>query len=127
MVNTLFFLLLPIAWCTSCCCCVSNSQLHDFDSDSSVRGRKLIQNEIYSDEGSEDENDNEDLKLLRAAATPSSNHSMTSEKYKKSSETVFDVRNLQNPFDDEQLESDTAFVVSAINESHESLSKLVRK
>lgn len=120
IVNLCFFFLLPIACCTNCCF----SSDTKCDSDASVCGRKITQKEIYSDEESEDDFD-ENMKLLRPGA-PSS-HSSIFEKYRRSSETIFDVRSLKNPFDDEQLENDTEFVVNAINASHESLCKLVSK
>jgi hypothetical protein len=110
-----------MACCTKCCF----SSKTKCDSDASIYGRKLTQKEIYSDDDSEDD-DEENMRLLRPGA-PFSDNSSIFEKYRKSSETVFDVRSLKNPFDDEQLEEDTAFVVNAINESHESLCKLVSK
>ena len=107
----------------ACCknCCFSTNR--KCDSDASFRGRKIIQKEELSDEESEGESEN--MRLLRPCA-PSSASSIF-EKYKKSSETVFDVRDLKNPFDDKHLQSDTEFVVNAINDSHESLCKLVSK
>jgi siroheme synthase (precorrin-2 oxidase/ferrochelatase) len=80
--------------------------------------------EMFSDDDSnynlqEDEN----VRLLMSGCSPLKTSSLF-EKYKKSSETVFDVR---NPFDDENLKNDTDFVVNAINDSHESLLKLVSK
>lgn len=79
-------------------------------------GRKVVGKE-FSDEESD-----EDTKLLKPAAS-SSDFSSTFDRFRRSSETIFDVR---NKFDYEsELEKDTTFVVSAMNESHESLCKLV--
>jgi hypothetical protein len=81
---------------------------------------------MYSDEESDDDDEGENMKLLRPRPTTSDVSSIF-EKYRRSSETLFDVRSLSNRFDEEQLENDTEFVVKAINESHESLCKLVSK
>lgn len=83
--------------------------------------------EMYSDDDSDyNSPHDENVRLLMSGGSQSKASSIF-EKYKKSSETVFDVRNLQNSFDDKLLENDTDFVVNAINESHESLMKLVSK
>lgn len=121
IVNVLFFFLLPLGWC--CCCCCSKQR--EYGSDASLSGRKVVQKEIYPDEES-DENDfnDEDTRLLKPTAT-SSEFSSIFEKHRRSSETVFDVRSVKNPFDDDELENDTTFVVNAMSESHESLRKLV--
>ena len=96
------------------------------DSESSYYGRKIVRKEVFSDTDDTDDND-EDARLLRPSRPLSGASSMVA-KFKRSSETLFDVRNLQNHFDeDAHLEEDTKFVVNAINESHESLSKLVSK
>jgi hypothetical protein len=130
LVNILFFFLLPFACCARCCCCCccSRKEKKDIDSESSISGRKFIQKEIYSDEESEFDCDyNEDSRLLNHAS-PSHENTSIFEKYRRSSETVFDVRSLQNPFEnDEKLENDTNFIVNAINESHDSLCELVSK
>lgn len=51
------------------------------------------------------------------------------EKNNYSSETLFETKSIRNPFeeidDDEFLVKDVDFVVRAMNESHESLSKVV--
>lgn len=90
------------------------------DSDASFYGQKVVREEFYSEDESDD---GEDVKLLR------SDYSSVFEKYRRSSETVFDARSLTYPFDDvnqeDELEKDTKFVVDAMNESHESLCKLV--
>jgi siroheme synthase (precorrin-2 oxidase/ferrochelatase) len=84
-----------------------------------------VQKEIYEDENTDDdESYDEDAKLLKPIAT-SSEFSSIFEQHRRSSETVFDVRSLKNPFDDDELEDDATFVVNAINDSHESLRKLV--
>lgn len=122
MVNLLFFFLLPIAWCSSFCCC-SSLPKHKINSDSSIRGRKVSRKEFYSDENSSDENDvDEEVNLLKPAVV-SSDFSSVFGQYRRSSETVFDVRDASNS--DDAIEKDTRFVVNAINESHESLRKLV--
>lgn len=84
----------------------------------------MTRRKVYSiDESSED--DHEDMKLLKHKKSPASHRRMI-DQLQRSSETVFDVSNLRNPYeDDETLEDDTHFVVSAVNESHESLCKLV--
>lgn len=103
--------------CSKCFACSSVSKV---DSEASVFGRKVVAKEIYSDE--ESDYDNEDTKLLRPNVS-SSDFSATFDKFRRSSETIFDV---QNKFEHEsELEKDTTFVVNAMNESHASLSKLV--
>lgn len=87
----------------------------------------MVQREMRSDDETQDDTENDETRLLRPAAPSISSYSSTFEKYRKSSETLFDVRSLQNPFDDDTLETDTRFVVNAINDSHESLRKLVSK
>lgn len=72
------------------------------------------------------DDDDEEAKLLRPAP-PSSDYSSTSSRLQKSSETIFDVRSLQSQIDEEEIENDTKYVVSAINESHESLNRFVSK
>lgn len=47
--------------------------------------------------------------------------------YRRSSETVFDVRRSEILPDKPDVESDAKFVIDAINQSHESLRKLVSK
>lgn len=118
MVNVLFFFFLPLS-CLFCSYC--HSKKSEEDTEGSVRGRKVVQKEINSDEESDDFNEN--LRLLKPGALSSDYSSL----YRKSSETIFDIRSLQNPFDEKALEDDTEFVVQAINESHESLRKLVSK
>lgn len=84
---------------------------------------RVVSKETYSDEETDD--DSEDVRLLRPS-TPTSDFKSTLSKIRASSETIFDVKSLRNPFD-EELENDTMFVVNAINDSHESLCKLVSK
>lgn len=128
--NLLFFFLLPIAWCSECCCCCSKSEKEKVDSDASFYGQKVVRQEFYSDDESDDDDDGENVKLLSSRGT-SSDYSSIFEKYRNSSETVFDARSLKNPFDkmlnENELENDTKFIVDAINDSHESLCKLVSK
>lgn len=128
--NILFFFLLPIVWCIKCTTCNDDK----IDSESSFLARSVVRKEIYSDDDEEEDGDEENWKLLKPRASTSSNYSAAFEEYKRSSETIFNVTNLRNPFDekqqtddDETLVKDTEFVVSAINESHESLRKLVSK
>lgn len=83
----------------------------------------MIQKELYSDEDSSADL-SDDAKLLKPAI-PSSSFGSTFDQYRRSSETVFDVRSANNSED--AMENDTRFVVNAINESHESLRKLVSK
>ncbi|KAG5672125.1 hypothetical protein PVAND_002280 [Polypedilum vanderplanki] len=136
-VNILFFFLLPIASCIRCsdCCCSYDDE--KVNSENSVYGRSVVRKEIYSDDDDSDDDkigkDEENWKLLKPNA-PSSDYSTIFEHYNRSSETIFNVPNLSNPFDekqqqqqsdeDEMLVKDTEYVVSAINESHESLRKL---
>lgn len=83
----------------------------------------MIREEFYSEEDlSEETDDGDEVKLLKPS-TPSSGISSAFEKYRKSSETIFDARCGNNS--DDVIENDTRFVVNAINESHESLRKLV--
>lgn len=70
--------------------------------------------------------DNEDARLLRPTP-PSSDYSAAFDRYQRSSETVFDVRNKPKAHREDEIDSDTNFVVNAIKESHESLRKLVSK
>lgn len=85
----------------------------------------MIQKELYSDEDSSDDADDADDAKLLKPAIPSSSFGSTFDQYRRSSETVFDVRSVDNSED--AMENDTRFVVNAINESHESLRKLVSK
>ncbi|KAL7019980.1 hypothetical protein ACKWTF_011329 [Chironomus riparius] len=135
-VNTIFFFLLPIVWCTKCCTIGTDEKI---DSDKSFYiKRSVVRKEGYSDEDDDDDEEDGDVekwKLLRPNI-PSSEYSSIFEQHKRSSETVFNVTNLPNPFDDssnqslydddEMFAKDTEFVVNAINESHESLRKLVK-
>lgn len=89
-------------------------------------GKKLTRR-LYDEES---EVENEDARLLRPTP-PSSNYSAAFDRYQRSSETVFDVRdkssNKSFASREDELEDDTNFVVNAIKESHESLRKLVSK
>ena len=134
-VNTMFFFLLPIVWCTKFCSIGADEKI---DSENSFYiKRSVVRKEGYSDEDDDDEEDEdvEKWKLIRPNV-PSSEYSSIFEQHKRSSETIFNVTNLPNPFDDssskqslydEMFAKDTEFVVNAINESHESLRKLVSK
>lgn len=117
-----------------------SSHDEEIGSNDSVYVKSIIQKPVYRDDDDdddldeeEDENENENWKLLRPSRAPSSSdYSSIFEKYRRSSETIFDVRSVRNSFDDkhddeEALVKDTEFVVNAINESHESLRKLVSK
>jgi hypothetical protein len=100
------------------------------NSENSFYARSIVKGEFYSDDY--DDDDEENWKLLKPRAPSSSDYSNIREHCSRSSETIFKVTNLQNPFDndehdEESLARDTEFVVSAINESHESLRKLVSK
>lgn len=124
-------------WCTKCCTIGTDEKI---DSDKSFYiKRSVVRKEGYSDEDDDDDEEDGDVekwKLLRPNI-PSSEYSSIFEQHKRSSETVFNVTNLPNPFDDssnqslydddEMFAKDTEFVVNAINESHESLRKLVSK
>ena len=125
MVNMVFFFLLPIAYCTSFLCRPFSCKKPE-NSDTSLYGRKITQKEIDSDESSGGESFNEYKKLMK---TPSNLTSLF-EKNFESSETLFNVQKYSsNRFDDanKELEEDARFVVNAMNESHESLCKLVSK
>lgn len=136
-VNTIFFFLLPIVWCIKCCTIGTDEKI---DSEKSFYiKRSVVRKEGYSDEDDDDDEEDgnvEKWKLLRPNI-PTSEYSSIFEQHNRSSETVFNVTNLPNPFDDssnqslydddEQFAKDTEFVVNAINESHESLRKLVSK
>jgi hypothetical protein len=126
LVNALFFFLLPVVWCVRCC---AGDETNKMNSESSFIGKSLVRKEVYSDD--DDDGDEESWRLLR----PNAASSDYSDHYHRSSETIFKVTNLRNPFDervpiddeDETVIKDTEFVVSAINDSHESLRKLVSK
>lgn len=116
--------------------CCRSSNVEENDSEKSFFAQSLRNTEFYSDNDYDDDNENdlsENWKLLKPQA-PSASYSSVFEKYRRSSETIFNVTNLRNPFDedqhqtdDETLANDTEFVVNAINDSHESLRKLVSK
>jgi hypothetical protein len=109
-----------MAWCKSCCVTAKTK----CDSDVSVEGRKITHVEMYSDDSNEDLMEDENVSLLMPDESPSKASSLF-EKYKTSSKTVFDVRNFKSTLDDKNLQNDADFVVKAINDSHESLCKLV--
>lgn len=122
--NLLFFFLLPIACCTNCLFSRKTGQ----DSDASICGRKVTRKQIDSDESSEEEESYGEYKSLLKNSGLSS--TLMLEKTRLSSETVFNVTdNRSHQFDDidDELEKDARFVVNAMNESHDSLSKLVSK
>lgn len=148
-VNAIIFFLLPFVWCTKCCTTANDEKI---DSENSFCVHSVVKKETYSEDDDDDDDggsdeDVEKWKLLRPSIQ-SSEYSSIFEKHRRSSETVFNVTNLVNPFDDnsnnssnsrrhqkiyadddadEMFAKDTEFVVNAINESHESLRKLVSK
>lgn len=118
--------------------CMKCTSTGDDDSTDFWIKRSVVQREMYSDD--ENDDDGENWKLLRPKST-TSEYSSVFEKHQRSSETVFDVANIRNPFDesskstnpqsgldeDEIFAQDTDFVVNAMNESYQSLRKLVSK
>lgn len=80
------------------------------------------------------ENDNDENSKLLAKSSSSFRSTTMDHHYRTTdtSETVFDIYNQnsqskQHLSDDEDLRSDTNFVVNAMNQSHESLRKFVSK
>jgi hypothetical protein len=123
-INALFFFLYPIVCCLKCCTIDEDN----VKSEDSIFARAIIQKEESNDDSS---NDDDNVQLLKSGRQ-SSDYSSIFDHYQRSSETIFNAANLRNPFEeearhDETLMNDTEFIVNAINESHESLRKLVSK
>lgn len=112
--------MLPFA---PCLCCWWPRYDKTIDSDTSIQGRRVVQQEISSDDDSDNQDD--EVRLLK----PSSSSLDYGSAFKNSSETVFDVRSLKNPYEEheKELEEDTNFVIQALNDSRTSLCKLVSK
>lgn len=109
--------MLPFASCLCFCWPRYNKEI---DSDTSVYGRRVVHQEISSNDDSDDE-----ARLLKPSRSSLHYESML----RNSSETVFDVRSLKNSYEEheKELEKDTNFVVEALNDSRASLCKLVSK
>lgn len=99
----------------------------------SIIGRSIVQEELFTDSNESNESNEENSKLLSKSSsnfrsTAMDPHYRTTD----TSETIFDIYNRnsqskQHLSDDEDLRNDTNFVVNAMNQSHESLRKLVSK
>jgi hypothetical protein len=111
------FIVLPIAFCTNCC--RPSRALFD--------NSRFNQNKFY-DSDSDDYIFRENAKLLNYSSPPNFMYTpSTIERLNVSSETLFD-GSLRNPFeneDEELLSKDTDFVIKAMSESYESLTKAV--
>lgn len=123
--NLLFFFLLPMACFSSLLCCPFSRNVEQ-DSEASIQGVKISRKEMDEEENTDEESFDEYKELLRKPKKTSISNS--NDKYRQSSETVFDVNNKKaRDYLNEELEKDARFVVDAMNESHESLRKLVSK
>lgn len=90
--------------------------------------------EVFSDSNASNSDDDENSKLLAKSSTSCSSTALNPHYHTTdTSETIFDIYNQNNSrseqqlSDDEDLRKDTSFVVNAMNQSHESLRKLVSK
>lgn len=103
----------------------------------SIIGRSIVQEEFFTDnESNESIESNEKKSKLLSKSSSNFRSTAMDPHYRTTdtSETIFDIYNRnsnnqskQHLSDDEDLRNDTNFVVNAMNQSHESLRKLVSK
>ncbi|CAO1444386.1 unnamed protein product [Diamesa hyperborea] len=128
LINCVFFFLIPFVWC---CRCFLPKEKDLDQSRTSIIGRSIIQEEVFTDSNeSNGETDNDENSKLLAKSSLSFRSTTMDHHYRTTdtSETVFDIYNQnsqskQHLSDDEDLRNDTNFVVNAMNQSHESLRK----